>query len=98
MIDFGFRSYLPLKLGRVVATPGALAALGEVNSTAMPLLVRHAAGDWGDVDKEDGQLNNQALKYGGRILSAYELRDGLRVWIITEADRSVTTVLLPDEY
>lgn len=99
MIGFGYRSYLPLKLGRVVATTGAVAALAEANSPAMQFLVRHSAGDWGDVAKEDSTLNNQALKDGARILSAYTLRDGeTRIWIITEADRSVTTILLPSDY
>jgi hypothetical protein len=59
---------------------------------------RHAAGDWGDVNAEDWTANDQALTSGERLFSAYELGEGRRVWIITEADRSSTTVLLPDEY
>lgn len=64
---------------------------------------RHASGDWGDVDKEDKQANNEALKQGTRLLSAYNddrfSKNGVAtIWIITEADRSVTTILFPDEY
>ncbi len=83
-------------LGRVVATPGALALLdaGEVGD----LLGRHASGDWGDLDAHDRRANAQALKTGARIFSAYETSKGGRVWIITEADRSSTCILLPEEY
>lgn len=99
MVDFDFRAYLPLRLGRVVATPGALEALREADSTALPYLVRHASGDWGDVPAEDARANNEALVSGARVISGYTLRDGVtRIWVITEADRSVTTILLPSEY
>lgn len=99
MVAFGFRHYLPLTLGKVVATSGALAALAEADSRPMPYLVRHSSGDWGDVCDEDKELNNQSLIDGTRILSAYTLRDGeTKIWVITEADRSVTTILLPSEY
>ena len=67
-------------------------------SLAASLLARHVAGDWGDVDAEDRAANERALKDGSRLLSAYELPTGERVWIITEADRSATTLLLPHEY
>ncbi len=82
-------------LGRIVATPGALALLdaGEVGE----LLGRHASGDWGDLDAHDRRENGRALKTGARIFSAYETSAG-RVWIITEADRSSTCILLPEEY
>lgn len=60
--------------------------------------LRHAAGDWGDVCHEDKKANDEALIKGGRILSAYTTTKGVKFWIITEADRSVTTVLLPDDY
>lgn len=94
-----YRDFLPLELGQVVATPGALEALDEADSTLMPYLIRHAAGDWGDVPAEDAVANNEALIHGSRILSAYTLRDGqTKIWIITEWDRSVTTILLPSEY
>jgi len=62
------------------------------------ILARHVAGDWGDLDARDKALNDAAVKRGGRIFSAYQLTDDIRVWVITEADRSSTTVLLPSEY
>jgi len=96
MIDFSGR--LPLSLGQVVATPGALAALDQADMTPLPLLVRHARGDWGDLDDEDRQANDDAVRNGGRVLSAYHLPTGEKLWIITEADRSSTTLLLPSEY
>lgn len=84
-------------LGQVVATPGALEALRYDDLGS--LMDRHARGDWGDVCDEDKRLNDRALKDGTRLLSAYTLMDGTtRIWIITEADRSATTVLLPEEY
>ena len=97
MIDFGYRAYLPLKLGKVVATKGAVKALKDARMNAMTLLVLHASGDWGDLSKEDCEANNMALLNGDRILSAYTVGKQ-KVWIITEADRSVTTILLPSEY
>ena len=81
-------------LGYVVMTPGAAAL--EVDF--IPYLVRHASGDWGDLDAFDKQQNDLAVKQGLRILSAYNTDAGTRFWIITEADRSATTVLLPEEY
>ena len=83
-----------LDLGQIVATPGAL-ALG-VNFA--PYLRRHRSGDWGELCDQDKVANEQGLKEGFRILSAYHTPDGTKFWIITEADRSVTTVLLPSEY
>ena len=85
-------------LGRVVATPGALAALEESGQKAWEFLARHLAGDWGVVDAEDKQANDDAVKNGERLLSAYKTKAGEKIWIITEADRSSTVVLLPDEY
>lgn len=84
-------------LGRLVATPGALQALAESGQSPAFFLARHAAGDWGLVD-EDRLLNDEALRDGSRLLSAYETERGVRLWVITEADRSGTTVLPPDEY
>jgi len=84
--------------GQVVATPGALEALEEAGQGAIEFLRRHAAGDWGEVDAEDAKENDLSLKEGFRILSAYRTNKGRRIWIITEADRSATTLLLPDEY
>jgi hypothetical protein len=83
-------------LGQIVITQGALAALTAKD--AMLGLLRHSKADWGDVCPEDAQLNNAALNDGTRLLSAYMSSDGTRFWVITEADRSVTTVLLPEEY
>lgn len=85
-------------LGRLVATPGALEALKAAHTAAIVLVARHATGDWGDLCDEDKQENEFAVKNGERILSAYNLPTGKRIWIITEADRSATTLLLPDEY
>ncbi len=85
-------------LGQVVATPGALEALRAANQDALPLLRRHAEGDWGEVSPDDAQENEFSLTHGLRLLSAYTLADGTRLWIITEADRSATTLLLPEEY
>lgn len=92
-----YRDYLPLRLGQVVATPGALELLSKADATPLPFLIRHSMGDWGTVPQEDAELNNQALVDGGRILSSYNVGDD-RIWIITEWDRSVTTILLPSEY
>lgn len=85
-------------LGQVVATPGALSALEATGESASQFLVKHALGDWGDLCQEDKESNEEALKEGLRLLSAYRLGDGTKIWIITEWDRSVTTVLLPEEY
>jgi hypothetical protein len=87
-----------IPLGRTLATPGALRALEEAGEDPRRLLARHSTGDWGELDHEDWQANNRALREGARLLSAYSLRSGLRVWVITEADRSATTLLLPEEY
>ncbi len=85
-------------LGVVVATPGALEVLKRVEVSPTELLERHASGDWGDVPPEDARENEYALNRGFRVLSSYPLPGGERVWIITEADRSATTLLLPSEY
>ena len=85
-------------LGRVVATPGALRALEETGQQAVDFLDRHACGNWGVVEEEDWWQNDNAVRYGGRLLSSYRLASGEKIWIITEADRSATTLLLPDEY
>jgi hypothetical protein len=85
-------------LGSIVATPGVLNAFVEAGITPAPFVVRHAACDWGDLCAEDKQLNDAALKHGTRLLSAYHLPTGVKIYIITEADRSVTTLLLPEEY
>lgn len=83
-------------VGRIVSTPGALDA--TTPTEVFGALVRHVQGDWGDVCKSDAQANDQALKSGARLLSVYHTEHGEKFWIITEADRSVTTLLLPEEY
>ncbi len=85
-------------LGKLVATPGALAKLAEAGELPREFLVRHAAGDWGQVDAEDWRANDVAIAEGTRLLSAYRLASGVKIWIITEADRSSTCILLPEEY
>jgi hypothetical protein len=87
----------PLPLGRVVATPGALKLLMEKGGHPFDYLTRHAAGDWGELCAFDRRQNEIALRDGYRVLSSYEVPAG-RVWVITEADRSITTILLPEEY
>ena len=86
-----------LPLGHVVATPGALDVVRDHGLDVISLLHRHRAGDWGAVSDHDAQANDHAVAHGARVLSAYETAGG-RLWIITEADRSATTVLLPSEY
>ena len=86
------------ELGQVVATPGALAALERAHQAAVEFLARHGSGDWGEVPEEDKKENEVSLLNGTRILSAYRTILGERLWILTEADRSITTILLPEEY
>jgi hypothetical protein len=87
----------PLSLGRFVATPGALKLLIQAGGCPFDYLARHARGDWGDLCAFDLRQNEIALREGYRVLSSYDVPQG-RVWIITEADRSITTILLPEEY
>ena len=87
----------PLPLGRVVATPGALKLLSEAGEDPFDYLARHSSGDWGELCAFDRRQNEIALREGLRIFSSYDTLAG-RCWIITEADRSVTTILLPEEY
>ena len=99
---------LPLfELGELCYTPGAQAVLERYQVNPFQLLTRHVTGDWGDVCPEDAQANKEALQEGSRVLSSYLLPPPLsegetlasaKVWIITEADQSVTTILLPEEY
>jgi len=86
-------------LGHIVATPGALEALEESGQSPSVFLDRHVQGDWGEVCEEDRLLNDQSVIDGSRILSAYRtLKGSTKLWVITEADRSSTCVLLPSEY
>jgi hypothetical protein len=86
---------MKFSLGQTVATPGAIEAFDPEFFNAC--LTRHLSGDWGEVCDEDKAANDAALKGEGRLLSAYS-KDGAKLWIITEWDRSVTTLLLPSEY
>jgi hypothetical protein len=86
------------ELGRIVATPGALRALEKAEQQPAEFLDRHVKGDWGDLGDEDKQENEFSVRNGFRILSAYTTSAGEKIWIITEADRSATTLLLPEEY
>jgi hypothetical protein len=83
-------------LGRLVMTPGAREALTKVDITAP--LYSHVRGDWGDVCREDWEENDLSLREGYRLLSVYQTADGTKYWVITEVDRSATTLLLPHEY
>lgn len=82
--------------GRVYMIPGIQRELSMAST--LNALARHMAGDWGDLDEEDRSANDESVRFGGRILSAYVDRRQTRFWIITEADRSSTTILLPEEY
>jgi hypothetical protein len=91
-------------LGSVVATPGALAALEAAGQAPMHFLQLHASGAWGDLDRADREANELAVAHEDdperreRVLSSYRTRTGTKIWLITEHDRSVTTLLLPEEY
>ena len=87
-----------LQLGQVVATPGAIEALKKAQQTASHFINRHLSGDWGESCEENRQLNDEAVENGDRVLSSYILSTGEKLWIITEADRSSTCLLLPSEY
>ena len=85
-------------LGQIVATPGALELLQQAERDPAEFIARHIVGDWGDLEDEDKQENELSVEQGFRILSAYTLDDNTKIWIITERDRSATTILLPSEY
>ena len=89
---------IQFSLGRVVATPGALSALEKAEQLPAEFLDRHVHGDWGDVPDADKQENELSVEQGFRILSAYTTSTGDRIWVLTEADRSATIILLPEEY
>lgn len=84
--------------GQLVATRGALEAFVASGESPYTYLLRHVAGDWGEIDPDDVAENEFSLQHGFRLLSSYRLNTGVTVWCITEADRSVTTFLLPEEY
>jgi hypothetical protein len=85
-------------LGQLVATPGALAALEKSGETPMEFLSRHVRGDWGELPEEDKTENQYSLEKGFRLLSSYRTTANDKIWVITEANRSHTTLLLPEEY
>lgn len=85
-------------LGRILATPGALDALAESREDARVYLRRHVTGDWTEMPLPDQEENRRAVRHGSRVFSSYTLRSGRKLWVITEYDRSVTTLLLPSEY
>lgn len=85
-------------LGRTFATPGAIDALSASRQLPDEFLRRHQTGDWGEVCEADKRENEFSIANGLRILSAYRTSEDVKLWVITEADRSVTTLLLPSEY
>ncbi len=86
------------QVGQLVSTPGALTALEKAGQSPLEFVSRHCQGDWGEVDAEDAEANEHAVDNDERISSAYRTCLDKRVWVITEADRSATTILLPEEY
>jgi hypothetical protein len=87
----------PFPLGRIVATLGALKLLEEAGEDPLCYLARHHSEDWGEIDPQDRRENERSLKHGWRLLSSYAVGEKA-IWVITEADRSVTSILLPEEY
>ena len=85
-------------IGALYSTPGALAALEKASIAGITLVARHMAGDWREMVEDDQEANRLAIEEGSRIFSSYRLPTGVKVWVITEADRSATTLLLPEEY
>ena len=81
-----------------MAAHGALAAIGVLGDDSSTYLARHQSGNWGDIDAHDRKENQRSLEQGFRLMSVYSLSTGVKIWVITEADRSVTTILLPEEY
>jgi hypothetical protein len=100
-LDFGFANSTNqglFDLGAIVGTPRAIDAMRRAGVSGRDLLLRHIAGDWGEVHPDDKGLNEEALRENRRIMSVYPLAMGETIWIITESDRSVTTLLLPEDY
>ena len=90
--------HVKFPLGQIVATPGALEALQRAGQSPLEFLARHVRADWGEVCEEDRRENDLALQQGFRLLSVYTTKAGERLWLITEADRNLTTLLLPADY
>jgi len=93
-----FQNQTKFPLGQTVSTPAAIEALNDSGQSPALFLNRHVSGDWGDLCEDDKQANEDALIHGDRILSAYRTAKGVKIWVITEADRSSTCILLPEEY
>lgn len=93
-----FQNQTKFPLGQTVSTPAALVAFNDAGQTPTLFLNRHVSGDWGEVCDDDKAANDNALLHGERILSAYRTAKGVKIWIITEADRSSTCILLPEEH
>ena len=89
---------MKFQLGDTYITPAAQEALAEAGQAPATFLDRHVSGDWGDCNSEDKEANEAALIDDERLLSVYHTSRGVKVWVITEADRSSTTILLPSEY
>lgn len=85
-------------VGKLLLTGRVLTAFRRTKETPMSFIRRHVVGDWGDLDQTTETENNRSVNQGRRILSAYHLDDGTKIWVITEADRSSTRILLPEEY
>lgn len=85
-------------LGHVCATPAAMDLMEQLSLSPLEFIVRHVFGDWGQVCQDDREANQAALQNGTRLLSAYEVPGGQRLWVLTEADRSVTTLMCPSDY
>lgn len=98
MIAFAKKPNPRFSLGRCLATPAAVEAMEAAGHVPADFINRHVHGDWGDLDTEDREANEDALVHGDRIFSVYHTRERVKLWIITEADRSATTILLPEEY
>jgi hypothetical protein len=84
--------------GQIVKAPGALALLEHADRPPLELLSRHLRGDWGGLCHDDKAENELSLKYGFRLMSSYQITETEKLWVITEGERSVTTLLLPAEY
>lgn len=97
MLDTARPAPILFSTGRLVGTPAAVAALADVSCSARSLILRHIRGDWSEMCEDDQATNRDALITGGRIFSAYTV-GGRKFWVITEADRAVTTILLPEDY
>jgi len=92
------RSPYLLKLGKTVITPGALEEITKAEQTPFEFLELHIHGNWGELSDDDKRVNELALAHGERVLSAYRTKTDVKIWVITEADRSSTCILLPEEY